>query len=209
MIIGIMVCLTKDTLINTSSDPTLVQDLRAGSIVDTLNGPGPLRWIGCKSLMADNLNANVKLRPVLIRADALGRGVPARDRRVSRQHRIIVSSVIAQRMFGVSDVLVSAIRLTNLLGIDVDTTALPITYFLLLFDKHEVICADGAQTESLLAGPAAMETLSHEARHEILTLFPELSQGPTPASAVHIPARREQIKLIARHNRNGRALQQV
>jgi hypothetical protein len=140
--------------------------------------------------MADNLNANVKLRPVLIRADALGRGVPARDRRVSRQHRIIVSSVIAQRMFGVSDVLVSAIRLTNLLGIDVDTTALPITYFLLLFDKHEVICADGAQTESLLAGPAAMETLSHEARHEILTLFPELSQGPTPASAVHIPARR-------------------
>ncbi|MFT7441185.1 MAG: hypothetical protein ACI83E_002687 [Sulfitobacter sp.] len=40
---GIMVCLTKDTLINTPSDPTLVQDLRAGSIVDTLNGPGPLR----------------------------------------------------------------------------------------------------------------------------------------------------------------------
>jgi hypothetical protein len=207
--IAIMVCLTKDTLIDTPNGSTLVQDLRAGSIVDTLNGPRPLRWIGCKSLTADHLHANEKLRPVLIRADALGLGIPARDMRVSRQHRIMVSSVIAQRMFGVRDVLVSAIRLTDLPGIDVDKTALPTTYFHLLFDEHEVISADGAQTESLFAGPAAMEALSHDARHEILTLLPELSQGLPPAPAVHIPARREQIKLIARHNRNGRALQQV
>jgi hypothetical protein len=51
--------------------------------------------------------------------------------------------------------------------------------------------------------------LSYDARLEILTLFPKLSRGITPAPAVLIPARREQIKLIARHNRNGRALQQV
>jgi hypothetical protein len=207
--ISIMVCLTKDTLIDTPNGPTLVQDLRAGSIVDTLNGARPLRWIGCKSLTADDLTKNEKLRPVLIRADALGHGVPARDMRVSRQHRMMVSSIIAQRMFGVRDVLVSAIRLTDLPGIDVDTTVRPTTYFHLLFDEHEVICADGAHTESLFAGPAAMEALSRDARREILTPFPELTQGITPAPAVHIPARREQIELITRHNRNGRALQQV
>lgn len=205
--IELMVCLTNGSLISTPHGNVAVEDLIVGMTVDTADGPKPLRWIGRKELQVKDLAANDKLRPVLIRADALGPGIPARDMRVSRQHRIVVSSPISERMFGERDVLVPAIRLTTMAGIEVSAAAEPVTYFHLLFDSHAIITADNAQTESLYVGPAAISALSVDARQEILTLFPKLNDGALPEPAAHIPARNKQIKLVDRHRKNARALQ--
>ena len=51
-----------------------------------------------------------KVQPVRILAGALGHGMPQRDLLVSRQHRMLVSSAICERMFGLEQVLVSAIK---------------------------------------------------------------------------------------------------
>ena len=93
-----------------------------------------------------------KLWPVRICVGALGNGLPERDLLVSRQHRMLVSSRIALRMFGQADVLIPAIRLTALPGIAIDTNVTEVEYFHILLANHEVVFAEGAATESLYTG---------------------------------------------------------
>ncbi len=61
-----------------------------------------------------------KLRPVQILAGSFGHGMPHRDLMVSWQNRMLTSSNISKRIFGVIDALIFAIKLVILLGILVE-----------------------------------------------------------------------------------------
>lgn len=84
---------------------------------------------------------------------------------VSRQHRMLVRSKVAERMFGRPDALVSAIKLTALPGIYVDDQVEEVEYFHILFDQHEIVWAEGAPSESMFAGPEALKSIPAVARH--------------------------------------------
>ena len=87
----IVPCFTPGTLIETPDGPRPVETLSAGDMVLTLdNGPRRLTWAGRTHVPSLRLALHPQLRPVLIRAHALGRGRPARDMQVSPQHRILV-----------------------------------------------------------------------------------------------------------------------
>lgn len=180
--------------------------MKVGDRVLTYSGAfKPIRWIGSRHVnLRYHVNSNV-LRPIRILAGALGQGLPSRDVLVSRQHRMLVSSKIAMRMFQSKNVLISAIKLTGLPGIYVDLDVDDVTYFHILFDDHEVVFADDAPAESLFTGAEALRRIPSEAREEIFTLFPELrtpkKEGET---AFTCPAGRFQKKLIARHAKNGK-----
>lgn len=101
-------------------------------------------------------------------------------------------------MFGDKEVLVPARKLLGLPG-GTQETASSIEYFHILLDRHEVVCANGAWSETLLTGP--------DTCREIALLFPEL------ASPSHVvpPARRIVEprwtgQMIQRHLANGRDL---
>ncbi|SNS26487.1 Hint domain-containing protein [Tropicimonas sediminicola] len=201
--ISIMVCLADGTRIETPSGSRLIEDLAPGDVVSTSKGPLPIRWIGSRRVTAEEMAQNPKLRPIRIRAGALGHGLPDADLRTSRQHRMLVSSKIAQRMFHAHGVLVSAIRLTALPGIEIEPEMKGVRYFHMLFDEHVVVTANGAPTEALLAGPVALKALSPAAREEILTLFPEMADAAwCPEPAATIPSRKRQIRLVERHAKN-------
>lgn len=203
-------CFTAGTLISTPQGDRRVETLRAGDkVLDCDGAPIVLRAVMSQALTATALRANPRLRPVRICAGALGGGLPRRDLLVSRQHRMLVSSPIARRMFGADDVLVSAMRLTDLLGIHVDETVETVTYFHLLFDRHEVILAENAPSESLFLGREALKSVSPDARDEIYALFPDVKNPlfePVPARL--IPSGSKQRKLVERHVRNARPLLQ-
>ena len=59
-------------------------------------------------------------------------------------------------------------------GIDVDTTTDSVTYYHFLFDRHQIVEAQGAESESLFTGPTALEIVDEQGRQEILEIFPEL-----------------------------------
>ncbi|MEX0348204.1 MAG: Hint domain-containing protein [Paracoccaceae bacterium] len=186
-----------------------VQTLRVGDLIATLSRrPQPIRWIGHRHFDRAALRENARLRPVRILAGALGGGLPHRDLLVSRQHRMLVQSRIAERMFGTTEVLIPAVKLTALPGIYVDYTVSTVRYFHLLFDHHQVIFAENAPTESLYAGAEAMESLGPESRREIYGLFPELADQQVPETARFIPHMRQQTQLIRRHLKNNKALLQ-
>lgn len=201
-------CFVRGTRILTPQGPVPVQHLRPGALICTGTGAAaPIQWIGRRRLAASALSENPKLTPVRIMAGALGAGLPARDLLVSRQHRMLVQSPIARRMFGRDQVLIPAIKLVALPGIYVDDTVPGVEYFHLLFDRHRIVFAEGAPTESLFTGPEAMRSLGAEAREEILAIFPQLAgrvHMPTPART--IPRGPQQARLIARHLRNAKPL---
>lgn len=201
-------CFTRGTLIATPSGEIAIERLRVGDLVLTRDhGAQPIRWIGMRRLGERELAANGKLRPIRIASGALGGGLPAADLTVSPQHRILVRSKIAQRMFGQAEVLVAARQLLQVEGIDVVEGPGEVTYFHVLFDRHEVILANGAEAESFYTGPNGLRAMPPAAREEILAILPELAAGdhqPQPARAL-LPGRAAR-RMVARHLRNGRVL---
>lgn len=200
-----VVCFARGTRIHVAGGGTKkVEDLRVGDLVCTMDGVDqPIRWIGGRMVSREDFEANPNLRPVRISARALGNNLPLHDLLVSRQHRMLVASKIVARMFGAQSVLIAAHRLMVLPGIHVDDSIQGIEYFHLLFDDHEVVFAEGAPTESLFLGQETIKTVCRKGREEILTLFPELTNSKyAPRPARHIPAGRQQTRLVARHAKN-------
>ena len=106
-------------------------------------------------------------------------------------------------MFGQVELLVAAIKLTVLPDIYVDERADDIEYVHLLFDKHQIIFAECAPTESLFPGPEAMKALPKEALEEMQALFPQLVDPMNESqSARLIPIGTRQNQLIAWHLKN-------
>ena len=204
-------CFAAGTRIETKRGPTPVETLQPGNTVIGHAGERlTLRKVLHSRFALHDIRANPKLRPVRISAGALGHGLPLRDLLVSRQHRMLVTSKIAHRMFGVPEVLIPAIRLTDLPGIFVDETIEQVDYFHLLFDRHEVIVAEGTATESLFIGPQALKSLDPEARKELLTIFPDCADQVGAAEPARlIPTGRLQKKLVARHLKNAKPLYQL
>lgn len=197
-------CLTQGTLVETPEGQVLVEDLTDGMQVIGENGAIlTLRMVLSTGFGAREMAENDKLQPVRIVAGALGNGLPRRDLVVSRQHRMLLNAPVVARMFGDSEVLLPAVKLTALPGIYVDTSLPRVVYYHLVFDQHEIIYAEGAATESLYTGAEALRAVPSEAREELLMMFPELrDQTGMNEPARMIPARKQQNRLVGRLAKN-------
>lgn len=201
-----IVCFTRGTLIDCADGARPVETLRVGDLVRTLDrGLQPVRWIASRRLGAE-LAAQPRLCPIRIRKGALGPGMPAADLLVSPQHRILVRSGIAQRMFGAAEVLVAAKQLLELEGVEIAQTD-SVEYVHFAFDRHEIVTANGAPSESLYPGPQALKSLGRAARDELFAIFPLLQEAQEPpAAARELVSGRQGRKLASRHAMNDRPL---
>jgi hypothetical protein len=186
------VCFAAGTMIQTIAGDVEIQDLMQGDMVLTKDrGYQPIRWIAGNTLSPKALHENENLRPIRIRAHARGLGLPQQDLVVSPQHRVLVSSKIAGRMFdGETEVLVAAKHLLSVDNIEIAHDIESVQYFHFLFDQHEVVFSNGAQTESLFTGPQALKSVSSASRVEFMTLFPWLADisfqaTPVPCAQAH------------------------
>ncbi len=163
---NLIICFTAGTRIATARGLREVQDLQPGERVLTRDHEfQPLRWVGCRTVPARG-----SLAPVRFEA-----GVVANERAllVSPQHRMLIQGPDANLMFGESEVLASAKHLVN--GGSVRrVTGGEVTYVHILFDRHEIVYAEGAPSESFFPGDIGLEAVDAAAREELFTIFPEL-----------------------------------
>ncbi len=203
-------CFVSGTLIETLQGPVPIEDLKATDQVLTYdNGYKPIRWIGSCRVSRTQIQASPNLKPILIRAGALGIGFPKHDLIVSPQHRVLVSSAIAKRMFERKEILIPAKKFLPLDGVDtVDSNPDGVGYWHMLFDDHQVIWSNGAATESLYTGPEALKAISPEARIEIQTLFPRICDPNfTSKLARYVPQKGRLMKqLVQRHMENNKPI---
>lgn len=202
------VCFADGTMIMTSKGCVPVQELEVGDLVQTRDhGLQAVRWIGSRRLSRQILGRHERLRPVRIAAGALGQGVPVRDLMVSPQHRVMLRSRIAMRMFGETEVLCPAKHLLPLPGVEIAEDLDEVTYTHLLFDRHEIVFSNGAETESLFTGPQALRSVTPEQREEILTIFPNLAEiSETYRCCRTVINGRQGRKLVQRHQKTCRPI---
>ncbi|MFO1137571.1 MAG: Hint domain-containing protein [Paracoccus sp. (in: a-proteobacteria)] len=198
-------CFSADAMISTAAGTVAAGALKVGMQVQTRdNGLQTVRWVGRRVIGADELAAAPKLRPIRIKAGALGPDMPAQDLVVSPQHRLLVRSKIAVRLFDAPEILVAAKQLLSLDGVEVAEDVSEVTYVHLMFDRHEIVWANGAETESLYAGPQALRGVGPEALDELFEIFPELRDGAeAPKPARPLVEGKAARKLARIHAKNG------
>ena len=171
-------CFTTGVLIRTAEGVKPVETLVSGDLVWTADGgPKPLRLLLSRRISAADMRADPALRPILIRASAFGPGRPARDLRVSPQHRILVSDWRAPLLWGAEEVLVPARALVDGGKVVVDVEAREVTYFHLVFDAHEIVESEGLLSESYLPGAATLRGLSTAERSAVARRIPPARPG--------------------------------
>lgn len=170
-------CFAAGTLIETPYGPRPVEGIKPGDLVHTQDdGPQPVRWAGMRRVAAKGPHC-----PIRIRASAFG---GTADLLLSPQHRVSITGANAQLLFGDAEVLVAAKDMVNGIDIWADASLREITYCHLMFDRHQVIVANGVACESYFPGAMTLKHFDADTQAEIFSIFPELehdltSYGPT------------------------------
>lgn len=194
-------CFTPGTSIATPKGEYLVEDLQVGDKVITRdNGTQEIRWIGMRRLDGRELQANQHLRPILFQQGSLGHGLPERDMLVSPNHRMLVANDKVSLFFKESEVLVAAKHLLSTKAGIQNIASMGTTYIHFMFDRHEVILANGAWSESFQPADKTLKGLGNAQRNELYELFPELKEekGAEAYASARRTLKKHQVKMLFR-----------
>lgn len=160
-----------ETLIDTPDGQRQAATLAAGDVVTTLaNGSRPLRWVGRRRVSAVEMLAHPGLRPV-----EFAPGVMGNDRAlvVSPRKRLLIDDWRAAVYFGEDRVLVSASALVDDQAARLVLPPDGVEYVVLLCDRHEILLASGALSESFHPGETGLAGLSGRDREALAGIVPE------------------------------------
>ncbi|MGR3500736.1 Hint domain-containing protein [Pseudaestuariivita sp.] len=182
--VGGVICFTPGTLIETPTGRRRVEDLREGDFVQTVdNGPQPIVWLGRRHMTGARLFSMPRLRPIRLRWGAFGHDTPDRDSLVSPDHRIVVNGAAARELFNTDEVLVRAGDLVNGGSVSIDLTVREVTYLHLMLPRHEILRADGIETESFHPGNVALSSLDPSDHLRLLDVCRDLDVDPSSYGA--------------------------
>ncbi|WP_370641137.1 Hint domain-containing protein [Nereida sp. MMG025] len=176
---GGVICFTPGTLIETEVGEVPVELLTEGDRILTKdNGPQPIVWRGHRRMTGARLFAMPHLRPVRIKANALAEDVPDADLLVSPEHQIVLRGQTAKRLFNETEVLVAAKELTNGRTIITDHAVREVTYIHLMLEQHQVLWANGIETESFHPSNTSLDMVAEDQRDALFERFPHLRDTP-------------------------------
>ncbi len=168
--ISVVPCFCRGTRLRTPAGEVAVEALAIGDRVLTASGAARrVRWIGRRRCAAAMLRGERQLRPIRIRAGALGAGAPLRDLLLSPQHALALPTLLGLR-------LVPAVALVDGGRIVVEDPCSDVTYFHVELDSHDLLLAEGVAAESFLADGA-----------ERRALFQTALGSPAPANEACCP----------------------
>ena len=164
-----LACFARGTRIETAAGFVAVEDLRDGMMIETMdNGLQPVRRV-----LSKRVDGRGALAPVEIAAGVLGN---VRAVRVSPHHRMVMSGWRAELLTGEPEVLAAAADLVDgdrVQVVPVET----VEYFHLLFDRHEIIFAEGAATESYHPFAYDAAELAPATLAELEAVFPDMGRA--------------------------------
>lgn len=176
---GGVICFTPDTLIATEFGPRAIAQLQTGERILTRdNGPQEILWRGERRISGARLHVMPHLRPIRFSSGALGLGRPDSPLIVSPQHRMLVKGAAALALFNTPEVLVAALDLVNDRSIIVDHSAREVHYVHLLLPQHNIVWANGLETESFHPSNTALETVALDQRAGLLDILPQVASDP-------------------------------
>ena len=132
-------------MIRTADGEVAIEQLKIGDRVLTASAAArPIKWIGRRSYAGRFVMGRNDLAPVCIKAGALDTNMPKRDLWVSPNHAMYFEDT------DVSGVLIEAKDLVNGVSIVQADSIQTIEYFHIELETHDIIIAEGAQSESFI-----------------------------------------------------------
>ncbi len=170
-------CFASGTLIAMPGGERAIETLAPGDLVETLDhGPQVIRTI-LKRRLDFEAGADDRHKPIELKPGSLGRGCPRRHFVVSPQHRILL------QVHGRDPFLAPAKGLIGRAGVRRMIGRKSVVYYHLVFDRHEIVSAEGCWTESFFPGAYVLSQMDRQTRTELLAVFPELPSGRFPSKA--------------------------
>ena len=161
-------CYAKGTHIETERGPKLVEELRVGDLILTVDGRyEPVIWLGSRRLITQFQVQKEKAYPVRIMKDAFAENLPVRDLVLSPDHSVYVDGV-----------MIPADKLINGKTI-VQEKWSQVTYFHVELPKHEAIYAEGLPAETYLDTSETNRAFFNQAKGDA-KVFDASEQYPTP-----------------------------
>ncbi|WP_281983545.1 Hint domain-containing protein [Thalassorhabdomicrobium marinisediminis] len=172
---GGVICFTPGTMIATEHGPMRVEDIGEGVKLQTKdNGCQEVLWTGARRVTGARLYAMPHLCPVRLRAGSLDKGVPGAGLLVSPDHRVMVKGARARDLFNTDEVLVAARDLVDDQSIYVDRSLREVRYLHLLLPRHEVVFANGVESESFHPASAGLDSLDETDRARLFAQVPAI-----------------------------------
>jgi hypothetical protein len=108
---------------------------------------------------------------------------------------MLIEGARAEMLFGEAEVLVAALHLVGLPGIE--TVFLPgLTYVHIMFEDHEIVCADGAWSESFQPAQRMLSGMEADQAEEIRILFPELAQREIAFASARLTLKAYEARVL-------------
>ena len=108
----------------------------------------------------------------------MGNDRPDGDLLVSPQHRMLIKGHAARALFNVDEVLVAAEDLLNDHTILVDHALREVTYVHVMLERHNIVFANGLETESFHPSNTELDTIDPVERDVLLGLLPDIAVRP-------------------------------
>ena len=174
-----VICFTPGTRIRTDFGDLPIEEIEEGDRIQTKdNGLQEVLWKGMKRVSGARLYAMPDLRPIRLRRGALGVDRPDEDLVVSPLHRMLVRGAKARALFNADEVLVTARDLVDDARVVRDHTLSEVTYVHLLLPRHEVVFANGLETESFHPAGEALDSVEAAERERLIGMMPEVGADP-------------------------------
>lgn len=180
-------CFTPGARIAVPHGTRNVEDIKMGDMVETMDdGAQPVAIV-----LRQTVRAFGKFAPILFEKGSIGNN---RTLIVSPEHRMLIDDWRAQLMMGCDEVLVAAKHLVDGDSIRVVEGG-SVEYIHLLFERHQIIFANGCPTESCLPDTALLHQECTQ-QAELLELFPELAKVRTRNRCARMVLKRNEAACL-------------
>ena len=129
-------------------------------------------------------------------------GLPDAELLVSPDHRLLLRGLRAQSLFSCAEVLVTARDLRNDHSIVTVHGLREVTYIHLLLPAHQIVFANGVETESLHPASAALETLDAPQRSALEAKLQGVTRDPQAYGLIARRVLSQGEAAILRHDRS-------
>lgn len=153
-------CFLPGTNILTNKGEVKVEDLKIDDLVQTADGKlEPIKWIGKQTVEPNRIKNPLRGYPILIKAGALGKGLPHRDLYTSPDHAYLVEGLLINAGALVNDVSIVKTEPTEIFY-----------YYHVELENHSLLVAEGTAAESFY--PNREDRLVYDNGAEYEELYP-------------------------------------
>lgn len=154
-----------------------VEYVRPGDLVVTRdNGLQPVRMIWARRISKSAIAADPSLAPVVVRPRAIGPMMPQKTLSIGAAHRLLIPG---WRLLDEDDSESCLVPARDIAGLNdsafIDRSPEDVVYYNVVFDEHQVFCANGLPVESFSPNKDSLKQAPKSVKDDLTKAFPDFA----------------------------------